>query len=235
MTGITPGRTLIRRLNRDEYTATIVISSTSTWTSAVPFPWTARAGKASTTRPKPCSCRPSFREIHGSREVCDRFRGEGIQIAAKILVAKPGPGVTADQAARTILKAFLPRAFRRPVDETDIAPYLELFQSARKQGQPFEASILLAFRGALVSPNFLFRTNRPTHDSEVRPLDQYALASRLSYFLWGSMPDEFLFDVAAAANCNDPDVMKELVRRMLRNDRSHGVRPAIHRAVAPHP
>ena len=118
------------------------------------------------------------------------------------------------------MKSFLPRAFRRPVDETDIAPYMELFHAAQRQQQPFEASILLAFRGALVSPNFLFRFEPPNKTTEVRPLDQYALASRLSYFLWGSMPDEFLFDVAAAGKLNDPVVMKELVRRMLRNDRS---------------
>ena len=97
---------------------------------------------------------------------------------------------------------------------------MELFQAARKQKQPFDASILLALRGALVSPNFLFRVDPPNNTSEARPLDQYALASRLSYFLWGSMPDEFLFDVAAEGKLQDPEVLKQMVRRMLRNDRS---------------
>src|SRR5258707_8833815 len=97
---------------------------------------------------------------------------------------------------------------------------MALFQSARKQGQPFESSVFFAIRGALVSPLFLFRTEPPNTSSEPRPLDQYALASRLSYFLWGSMPDELLLDIAAEGKLQEPEVLKELVRRMLRNDKS---------------
>lgn len=135
-------------------------------------------------------------------------------------MAKPGPGVSPEQAAHKILKAFLPRAFRRPVDESDIAPYMELFKAARQQGQPFEASVLFVLRSALVSPMFLFRVESPNGGLEPQPLDQYALASRLSYFLWGSMPDELLFDIAAEGKLHEPEVLKELVQRMLRNDRS---------------
>jgi len=69
---------------------------------------------------------------------------------------------------------------------------------------------------------FLFRAEAPGAGIEPRLLDQYALASRLSYFLWGSMPDELLFDIAAAGKLQDPAVLKEMVRRMLNNDRSLG-------------
>src|SRR6185436_14388636 len=66
----------------------------------------------------------------------------------------------------------------------------------------------------------LFRSEPPNPGAEPRPLDQYALASRLSYFLWGSMPDELLLDIAAEGKLQDPEVLKELVRIMLRNDKS---------------
>ena len=69
------------------------------------------------------------------------FAAKEYKSRAKILVAKPGPDTSPDQAARTILKTFLPRAFRRPVNESDVAPYLALFRSALKQGQPFESAV----------------------------------------------------------------------------------------------
>jgi len=81
-------------------------------------------------------------------------------------------------------------------------------------------AIFFALRGALVSPLFLFRSEPPNRGAEPRPLDQFALASRLSYFLWDSMPDELLFDIAAEGKLQDPGVLKELIQVMLRNDKS---------------
>jgi hypothetical protein len=150
------------------------------------------------------------------------FAAKEYKSRAKVLVRLPGPGVTAPRAAREIFANFLPRAFRRPVRAEEIAPYLELFQSAQKAGQSFEESIFFSLRAALVSPMFLFRVEPLNPGPGPRPLDQFALASRLSYFLWGSMPDEMLFDIAAAGKLQDPKVLKELVPRMLRNDRSLG-------------
>src|SRR5262249_3251042 len=86
----------------------------------------------------------------------------------------------------------------------------------------FESSIFFALRGALVSPMFLFRIEPANNSAEPRPVEQFALASRLSYFLWGSMPDELVFDVAAEGKLQDPEVLKQLVGPMLRNDRSLG-------------
>src|SRR5262249_48909671 len=142
------------------------------------------------------------------------FAAKEYKSRVKILVAAPGPGVSPDQAANEIFKNFLARAFRRPVTAADIGPYLDLFHAARKQGQPFDPAIFSSLRAALVSPNFLFRVEPPNPTPEPRPLDQYALASRLSYFLWGSMPDELLFDIAAEGKLQDPAVLKELVHRM---------------------
>ena len=79
----------------------------------------------------------------------------------RFLIAAPGPGVTPEAAARTILEEFLPRAFRRPVDKADLDFYMGLFSSATKRGESFEESILYTLRAALMSPQFLFRMEPP--------------------------------------------------------------------------
>src|SRR5690606_36975761 len=136
-----------------------------------------------------------------------------------IFVAEPGPGKSPTQAAREILAAFLPRAYRRPVESSEIESYVELFQAAVKQGNDFEPAILFAIRSVLVSPRFLFHYEPPNNSSNEQLLDQYSIANRLSYFLWGGMPDERLIDIAAKGRLHDPEVVKPLIQVMLRNDR----------------
>ena len=220
--GITAGAFPIRRLNRDEYTATLrdLLDIHMDIGHALPADGAGGEGFDNAAETLFLSPLHSEKYMDLARFAMD-FAAKEYKSRVKILVAKPGRGVTQDQAAREILKTFLPRAFRRPVTESDVAPYLELFQTARKQGQPFEEAIFFCLRGALVSPLFLFRSETPNTSPEPRPVEQFALATRLSYFLWGSMPDELLFDVAAAGKLHDPEVMNEMVKRMLRNDRSH--------------
>jgi hypothetical protein len=220
-TGVTPGPSPIRRLNRDEYSATIrdLLDVHMDFGKDLPADGAGGEGFDNAAETLFLSPLHSEKYIDAAKFAMD-FAAKEFKSRARILVATPGPGVTPDQAARAILKDFLPRAFRRPIDENDLAPYLKLFQSALRRGQPFEASIFFALRSALVSPLFLFRAEPPNDSPEPRPLDQYALASRLSYFLWGSMPDELLFDIAAAGRLHEPEVLKALIPRMLRNDRS---------------
>jgi hypothetical protein len=104
--------------------------------------------------------------------------------------------------------------------ESDVAVYLALFLSAQKQGESFEQSILYALRGALVSPQFLFRTEPPNPAPEPRLLDDYSLATRLSYFLWGSTPDSLLLALAATGELQKPEILRAQVARMLRNQKS---------------
>lgn len=221
--GIVPGPARIRRLNRDEYTATIrdLLDIHLDIGSVLPADGAGGEGFDNAAETLFLSPLHSEKYLEAARFAID-FAAKEFKSHAKIFVAKPDTAVSLDQAASDVLAAFLPRAFRRPVSEADVVPYLSLFQAARKQGQPFEPAMLFALRAALVSPMFLFRVEPPNNSAEARQLDQYALASRLSYFLWGSMPDELLFDVAAEGKIHDPAVLKELVHRMLRNDRSLG-------------
>ncbi|MGH9719356.1 MAG: DUF1588 domain-containing protein [Bryobacteraceae bacterium] len=219
--GITPGPAPLRRLNRDEYTATVrdLFDIHMDFGRALPADGAGGEGFDNAAETLFLSPLHSEKYIELARFVTD-FAAKEFKSRTRILIAKPGAGVSPQQAAHQILKAFLPRAFRRPVDERDIAPYVALFQAARKQGEAFEPAVFFAIRSALVSPQFLFRVEPANPTEEARPLDSYAMASRLSYFLWGSMPDELLFDVAAEGKLHEPEVLKELVRRMLRNDKS---------------
>ncbi len=115
--------------------------------------------------------------------------------------------LTSKTDARAILEAFLPRAFRRPAKPTEIEKYLALFNDAQKRGDTFDESILYALRAVLVSPHFLFRLE--TGD--------WAVASRLSYFLWGSTPDKDLATLADVGQMRNPDVLRCEIGRMLKD------------------
>jgi len=107
---------------------------------------------------------------------------------------------------RTILTNLARRAYRRPPTSREVQNLMAIAQRSVQRGDPFEESIRLAVQAVLVSPNFIFRIERNS---------DYALASRLSYFLWSSMPDEDLFRAAADKRLRNSRVLDAQVRRML--------------------
>ena len=132
-------------------------------------------------------------------------------------------GVSAEEAARQNLRAFLRRAFRRAVNDAEVGEYLRLFNMAHGRGESFVRSMQVAMTAALVSPQFLFRieTDRnPNDPADRHSLDDFELASRLSYFLWSSMPDDELLQLAEGGVLNREDVLKQQVDRMLEDPRS---------------
>lgn len=219
--GPTPGPAPLRRLNRDEYAATIGDLLETRLDLARFLPVDPAGGEGFDNAGETLFLSPIHSEkyLEAAKFVL-QFASTESRARARFLSVRPGPGVPADEAARRNLEIFLPRAFRRPVDSADIAPYLNLFQEASKLGEPFDSAMLFAVRGVLISPQFLFLAEPPNPSPEIRPLNQYALASRLSYFLWGSMPDELLFDIAAAGRLHDPEVLRAQVGRMLRNPKA---------------
>jgi mono/diheme cytochrome c family protein len=142
----------------------------------------------------------------------------------KLLIASPGTNnLEPRDAARQILTAFMSRAYRRPVTDKEINRYLTLFDKAAQRGDAFEQSLKLALKGVLVSPNFLFLIE-PAPDKEgPYRLGHYQVAQRLSYFLWASMPDEELFQLAKNGKLHNDDVLRQQVQRMLRDPRSRGL------------
>ena len=116
--------------------------------------------------------------------------------------------------AERILREFIPRAFRRPVGEGKIAPYLDLVRSRLDAKVPFVDALRVGLKAVLCSPDFLFLRERPGR------LDDYALASRLSYFFWSSMPDRALLDLAKAGRLHEPGVLRGQVERMLKDPKA---------------
>jgi mono/diheme cytochrome c family protein len=134
------------------------------------------------------------------------------------------PAKTRDEepCARRILDALARRAFRRTVTNADVQPLLEFYRTARKE-RDFEGSIQMAIERLLVDPDFLFRIERDPAGS--RPLTPYRisaveLASRLSFFLWSSVPDNELLQLAERGKLFEPVVLEQQVRRMLADPRS---------------
>jgi hypothetical protein len=119
-----------------------------------------------------------------------------------------------EQEARLLLAAFLPRAFRRPVTDGEIAAYLALVRDEQAGGQPFRAAMRRAYATALCSTHFLFREEEPG------PLDGPAIATRLALWLWNSTPDDELLAVASAGRLRDPAVLAAQVDRLLADPRS---------------
>jgi Protein of unknown function (DUF1592)/Protein of unknown function (DUF1588)/Protein of unknown function (DUF1587)/Protein of unknown function (DUF1585)/Protein of unknown function (DUF1595) len=118
---------------------------------------------------------------------------------------------------RRILTAVAHRAYRRPVTARDVEPLVALATQARGRGATFEEALSLGLQAVLVSPDFLFRIERdPTSAGEdAHPLGGHELASRLSYFLWASMPDDTLLAAADTGMLPREDVLAAQVRRML--------------------
>ncbi len=116
--------------------------------------------------------------------------------------------------AERLLAEFLPRAFRRPVSAEHRALYVSQVEERLAAGDCFEAAMRWAYRAALCSPDFLY------HIEPAEELDDHALACRLSYFLWNSMPDEALSELAATGRLREPAVLRAEVERLLADPRS---------------
>ena len=119
---------------------------------------------------------------------------------------------------RAILLRQLPRAFRRDVEKGEVEPFVALAQQALDEGLPFEQSLRRGLKAVLCSPEFLFLEERG--DQASATIDDFALASRLSYFLWRSLPDETLLTLARRGELQKPQVRRAELERMLRDPKA---------------
>jgi hypothetical protein len=143
---------------------------------------------------------------------------------AKIFVCHPTNADEEAPCAHRIIEHLARLAFRRPVTDEDLKPLLAFYESGRKDGG-FEAGIRDALAGILASPWFLYRVETPseqvrTGTASAGTLSDLTLASRLSFFLWSSLPDDELLGLAEKNQLSDPQVLEKQVRRMLADPRS---------------
>jgi hypothetical protein len=177
--------------------------------------------------------------IDGARvKLFDATEGDNGPVFSDLSIGGPynvtGPGDTPsrqrificktddDACARKILSTIGRRAFRRDLTDADVNSLLAVYHAGRRNSS-FDRGIEMALRAVLVSPDFLFRVERDPAGAApgtVHRISDFELASRLSFFLWASIPDDQLLNLAEQGNLNDPSVLEQQVARMLDNPKS---------------
>ena len=140
----------------------------------------------------------------------------------RIFVCRPTGTIDEEPCAKEILATLARRAYRRPVTDADVETLLAFYRQGRSEGS-FERGIQEALTRLLVSPQFLFRIESDPENVQANAIYRISdleLASRLSFFLWSSIPDDQLLDVAARGTLGDPGVLGGQVRRMLADPRA---------------
>ena len=143
----------------------------------------------------------------------------------RVFTCRPARAEEQDGCARRILSTLMRRAYRRPVTDADLKRPLDLYRAAKAE-DGFEAGIETGLSAVLAAPEFLFRVERePAGAASGAPyrISDLELASRLSFFLWSSIPDDELLDVAARGDLGRPAVLERQVRRMLADSRSRNL------------
>lgn len=221
-----PGRVTIRRLNRVEYNNTIRDLIGLDLQPADSFP-SDDVGNGFDNMGDVLTISPILLEkyVAAAREVADQaFADE--QARKRILIHEAESEDELVEVAKRNLDAFAKRAYRRPLAESELDRLFNLMVIAWQKGSDEDEIFKTAVTAVLASPQFLFRVEAdpsPEDDDGVRELNDYELASRLSYFLWSSMPDERLFDLAAEGKLSDPEQLASEAVRMLADPKSEAL------------
>lgn len=219
--GVQPPPAPLRRLNRSEYAATVRDLLNVHFNAAHALPADGAGGEGFDNAAETLFLSP----IHAEKDLAAakaalEYGAADSKARARFLPHEPGPGLLPAAAARKNIELFLPRAFRRPTQPGEVDRYLALYAHAYRRQGSFDRAMLYALRAVLVSPHFLFRIEPPNPSPAPRPVPHSAFASRLSYFLWGSMPDETLTNLAAKGELHDEAVLAGQVTRMLTDARA---------------
>jgi hypothetical protein len=138
-------------------------------------------------------------------------------VRKRVLFRRPHWFSKPEAAAREVISAFARRAWRRHVEPAEVDELMNLFERANKRGGNFDQSVRLALQAILISPHFLFLSEPEPARGGTQRLASVPLASKLSYFLWSSMPDEELLKLAEEDKLSDTNVYRAQVRRMLKD------------------
>ncbi len=151
----------------------------------------------------------------------------------RIIFTTPKNANDTSRASRAILERFTSRAYRRPANDSEVAKLMKLVELALQQGESFDRGIQLALEAILISPQFLFRAElgsradsigtKAGETTRVETIGNFEMASRLSYFLWSSMPDDELWRAALDGSLRLADTLERQVRRMLRDPKAHAL------------
>jgi hypothetical protein len=164
-----------------------------------------------------------------ANDVLDRILAQNdarpTKVQKQLFGKTPNPAVDERAAARKVARSLARNAYRRPASEGELNVLLQVFDLARENGLAYTDALRLMLKAILVSPQFLFIT--PALEAEpgqaIVPLDDYQLASRLSYLLWATTPDDELSALAERGKLHEPAVLKAQVKRLLQDHRSRAL------------
>jgi hypothetical protein len=212
-----PGRTTLRRLNRAEYDNTIRDLLGVNFSPSRDFP-ADDVGHGFDNIGDVLSLPPLLMEKYlAAAEQIIEEAWKRPESRKRLMPKSPREaGAMADN-----LKQFASRAWRRPAKPEEVKRLLALIKAARDGGDSPEVAARLAFQAVLISPHFLFRVEQDRPG--VQPVNDWELASRLSYFLWSSMPDETLFKAAEKNELHKPEVLEAQARRMLKDGKARAL------------
>lgn len=155
--------------------------------------------------------------IHRARVVGPKEFGNDVSEAHRqFFFAYPNQKNQELEAAKRLLSVWGSRFYRRPASEAEVDSLVRIFSGVRAEGNSFEFAMQITLQALMVSPKFLYKVERPApDDGSPRPLNNYELATNLSYFVWGTTPDPALLETATKKNLQDIAVLRTETRRLL--------------------
>jgi len=219
-----PGRTTVRRLNRNEYNNTVRDLFGIDFQAGSDFPSDGAGGEGFDNVGDALFVQPSLMEkyLAASKKIVGSIYDDPKRLE-RVLVSKPGDKMPPEKAARKVLLSHASLAFRRRVSDEDLAPLLEMFSKRLAAGESYEAALRTPLQALLVHPSFLFRMEADQPGKSEWRVDDFELATRLSYFLWASMPDRRLLKLADEGKLSDPATLRAEALRMLADKRAESL------------
>ena len=215
------GRVTLRRLNRNEYHYTVRDLFGVNFNPSQDFPADGAGGEGFDNTADALFSSPALLEKYlaaAKKVIASVYANPGLKKRA--IIKQPETPKDAEATAKEILSYHATLAYRRRVSKEDMAPLINAFKRDLKSGKSFDDSLRAPFTALLINPRFLFRAEQNQPGKTEWKLNDFEIATRLSYFLWSSMPDRELFRLADAGKLGDPKVLKAQTLRMIASPKS---------------
>ena len=215
------GRVTLRRLNRNEYHYTVRDLFGVNFNPSQDFPADGAGGEGFDNTADALFSSPALLEKYLSaakKVIASVYQNPGLKKRA--IFARPKTPKEAEATAKKVLGFHATLAYRRRVSDEDMAPLMTAFKRGIQGGHSFDDSLRAPLTALLINPRFLFRAEHNEAGKDEWKLNDFEIATRLSYFLWSSMPDGELFRLADAGKLSDPTVLKAQTLRMIASPKS---------------
>lgn len=219
--GANPGKTTIHRLNKNEYNYTIRDLFKLNIRPADNFPEDGGGEGGFDNNADALFLPPLLVENYfkSASTIVEAVYAKP-ETRSRYLIASPSPKLPILKAAENVLRYWSTFIYRKPANEEELARLINLFKEEYPKTKRFDVAMKMPLFSMLISPNFLYRSTLTEIQDAPYPIDDFELASKLSYFIWSSMPDRELFRLASKGQLKDEAVLEAQVKRMLQDEKS---------------